>query len=66
MDHDIAAVAKPAQYINPHRTDRAIESKDDLAVVSEPISDASDHGVSLQELSQPELEAVLQDLQSNE
>ncbi|HEY3876494.1 MAG TPA: hypothetical protein VGM92_13545 [Candidatus Kapabacteria bacterium] len=41
-------------------------SREDLAVASEPVMDASDHGVSLDELSQPELEAVLQNLQSNE
>ena len=50
-----------------HSSDRLASHTEtsDLAVASEPITDADQH-VSLNDLSQPELEAVLQGLQSTE
>ncbi len=44
----------------------AESSQADLAAVTEPVSEPAENSVSLDDLSQPQLEAIVQDLEGNE
>ncbi len=68
---EVAAVQLPAHssdrahsnYRAPHTDDL---SSSDLAMVAEPVSGPAENAVSLDDLSKPELEAIVQDLESDE
>ncbi|MFI5201915.1 MAG: hypothetical protein ACHQNE_05980 [Candidatus Kapaibacterium sp.] len=60
------AAHEPQRIHVTHQTHAPAQPPDDLASVAVPLGNDDENPVSLQSLTQPELEAVLQNLQSNE